>query len=92
MGQRKMLIGVLAGALVGALVMQFDKDARYYTKSCLNKVKDNSSELLNNPEDTVRKLRNKFDQLNNTISVGAENTINALEQVESTLDRLVNKN
>ncbi|GGN54002.1 MULTISPECIES: YtxH domain-containing protein [Oceanobacillus] len=91
MGQKKLIAGVVAGALLGALAMQFDKDARNYTKTCLNKLKDNSGDLLSNPTETVHKLRDSFDKLNANISVGAENTINALEQVESTLDRLVSK-
>lgn len=92
MGQRKLIVGVVAGALLGALAMQFDKDARSYTKDCLTKLKDNSSDLISNPTETVHKLRENFDKINNNISVGAENTINALEQVETTLDRLVNRN
>lgn len=39
MGQKKLITGVVAGALLGALAMQFDKDARNYTKTCLNKIK-----------------------------------------------------
>ena len=92
MGQRKLLIGVITGAIVGALAMQFDKDAREYTKNCISKVKQNSGEILSNPAESVHKLRVKFDQMNEKLTVGAESTINALEQVESTLDRLVNKN
>ncbi|MCM3739509.1 YtxH domain-containing protein [Oceanobacillus luteolus] len=92
MGQRKLIFGMVAGALLGALAMQYDKETRSYTKECLNKLKDNSSELLSNPTETVHKLRESFDRVNQNFTVGAENTINALEQVETTLDRLMNKN
>lgn len=92
MGQRKLIVGVVAGALLGALAMQLDKDARNYTKNSLRKVKNCSSELLQNPAESVQKLRVNVDRLNRNITVGAENTLNALEQVETTLDRLLNKN
>lgn len=92
MGQRKLIVGVVAGALLGALAMQLDKDARNYTKNSLRKVKNCSSEWLQNPAESVQKLRMNVDRLNRNITVGAENTLNALEQVETTLDRLLNKN
>jgi gas vesicle protein len=91
MGKRKLIVGAVAGALAGVLAMQLDKETRAYTKDCLNKVKDNSSELISNPTESVQKLRDSFDKLNQNIALGAENTINALEQVETTLDRLANK-
>lgn len=91
MGQKKLIGGAVAGALLGVLAMQLDKETRTYTKKCLNKLKDNSSVLISNPTETVQKVRHSFDKLNQNISVGAENTISALEQVETTLDRLMKK-
>lgn len=92
MGQRKLIVGVVAGAILGALAMQFDKDARAYTKSSLNKLKESSSDMMSNPTETVQNLRSAFDKLNQNLATGAESTVNALEQVETTLDKLVNKN
>lgn len=92
MGQRKLIVGAVAGALLGVLAMQFDKDTRAYTKDCLGKLKENSNELISNPSEAVRNLRGTFDKINQSISAGTDNAINALEQVETTLDRFVNKN
>ena len=92
MGKRKLIVGVVAGAVLGALTMQFDKDARAYTKVSLNKLKESSSDMVHNPTETVQNLRAAFDKLNQNLATGAESTVNALEQVETTLDKLVNKN
>lgn len=92
MGRRKLIIGAAAGALLGALAMQFDKETRAYTQQGLRTLKTNAADLVSNPSETVRNLRSTFDKFNQNFAVGAENTINALEQVETTLDKLVNKN
>ena len=91
MGKRKLIIGAVAGALLGALAMQFDKDAREYTKDSLSKLKENSSNILNNPTETVQNIRIAFDKLNANLAAGTENTLNALDQVENTLNKLANK-
>lgn len=92
MGQRKLIIGTIAGALLGALAMQFDKETRAYTKESISKLKDSTNDLISNPAESVHKLRTSFDKLNQTISTGAESAINALDQVETSLDRITNKN
>lgn len=91
MGKRKLIIGAVAGALLGALAMQFDKDTRQYTKSSMIKLKNNTSSIVSNPTETLQNLRTTFDKINNGFAVGAENTINALDQVENTINKLVNK-
>ncbi|WP_405099783.1 YtxH domain-containing protein [Oceanobacillus sp. FSL H7-0719] len=91
MGKRKLIIGTIAGALLGAIAMQFDKDTREYTKDGLNKLKENSADILSNPTETVQSIRTAFDKLNANLETGTENTLNALEQVETTLNKLSNK-
>lgn len=92
MGKRKLIIGTIAGALLGALAMQFDKDAREYTKESLTKLKENSANTLNNPTEAVQNIRTAFDKLNANLEAGTASTLNALEQVENTLTKLANKN
>ena len=92
MGKRKLIIGVAAGALLGALAMQFDRETRAFTKESLNSLKEEAANLIGNPSESVHNLRSTFDKFNQNFAAGAENTINALEQVETTLDKLVNKN
>ncbi len=91
MGKRKLIIGTVAGALLGALAMQFDKDAREYTKESLNNLKEKSANTINNPGEAVQNIRTAFDKLNANLEAGTESTMNALEQVENTLNKLTNK-
>ncbi|WP_164217394.1 YtxH domain-containing protein [Virgibacillus sp. YIM 98842] len=92
MGKRKLIVSVVTGAALGGLVALFDKETRTYTKSKLGTVKRSSSYLLKNPSEAVHNVRVAFDTFNKNFANGAENAINALEQVENSLDKITNKN
>ncbi|MFA1822078.1 YtxH domain-containing protein [Virgibacillus oceani] len=92
MGKRKLVLSIAAGAVVGGLVALFDKETRTYSKHKLGSVKRSSSYMLKNPSEAVHNVRTAFDTFNKNFASGAENTINALEQVENSLDKLTNKN
>lgn len=92
MGKRKLILGVTAGAVIGGVVALFDRETRDFAKDKLATAKSGSSYVINNPSEAIHNLRNTFDQLNQTLSSGAANAINALEQVETTLDKVTNKN
>ncbi|GAB3805571.1 YtxH domain-containing protein [Virgibacillus kimchii] len=92
MGKRKLILSVVAGAAVGGVVALFDKETRSYTKQKLGTVKTSSSYFLKNPSEAVHNVRVAFDTFNKNFANGAENAINALEQVENSLDKISNKN
>jgi gas vesicle protein len=92
MGKRKLIVSVVTGAAVGGLVALFDKETRTYTKSKLGTVKSSSSYFFKNPSEAVHNVRTAFDTFNKSFASGAENAINALEQVENSLDKINNKN
>ncbi|RDW17206.1 YtxH domain-containing protein [Oceanobacillus chungangensis] len=91
MGRQKLMLGVIIGAVVGGLATLADKETRIYAKTKLNDAKSGATYVLQNPAEAVQNVRNTVDQLNHSITNGAESTINALEQVEGTLDKFVNK-
>lgn len=91
MGRQKLLLGVVIGAVVGGLVTLTDRETRIYAKTKLDDAKSGAAYILQNPSEAIENVRNTVDQLNQNITNGAENTINALEQVEGTLDKFVNK-
>ncbi|WP_337019238.1 YtxH domain-containing protein [Oceanobacillus massiliensis] len=91
MGKRKLLMGITLGAIVGGATALFDREAREYAKDKLTAAKSNSSYFMSHPSEAVHNLRDAFDQFNQTFADGAANAINALEQVETTLDKVANK-
>ncbi|WP_067728698.1 YtxH domain-containing protein [Oceanobacillus damuensis] len=91
MGKRKLLLGITVGAAVGGVTALFDRDTREYAKEKLVSARTSSSYFMNHPSEAIHNLRDTFDQLNQTFANGAENAINALEQVETTLDKVTNK-
>ncbi|PAV28101.1 hypothetical protein CIL05_18510 [Virgibacillus profundi] len=91
MGKRRLFLGVAIGAAAGGLVTLFDKDTRDYTKEKLNAAKSGSTYFIQNPSEAIHNMRNAFDKFNQNFSSGAESAINALEQVEDTLEKVTNK-
>lgn len=92
MSKRRLYTSMAVGALIGGVYALFDKGTREYTKGQIKRLKDTSSNYLKNPADTLHNARMKFEQLNNSVSYQVENAINALEQVETTINKVSNKN
>jgi len=91
MGKRKLIIGVAAGAIIGGVVSLIDKDTRAYVKAKCNEAKDSSAYYVKNPSEAINKARNTVDSFNRSFASGADNAINALEQVGDTLEKLTKK-
>lgn len=92
MGKRKLLIGVIAGAVTGGIVTLLDKETRDYAKSKLTNVKSNSSIAFRNPSEAVHQLQATFDAFSEKFTNGAESAINILDQIQNTLGTVENKN
>jgi len=91
MGKRRLLTGVISGAVIGGVISLFNEDARGYAKHKLCATRETASKLLDNPAETVRSVKQSIEELNDRITVGAENSVNALEQVENTLEKVTNR-
>jgi len=91
MGKNKLMTGMVVGALIGGLMTLTDRSTRTYTKRKIQDVTDKTKDVIQNPSDVIESAKIKFNQYNDAVQNGADNAINALEQVESTLDRLSNK-
>lgn len=91
MGRRKFCTGVIVGAVIGGLVSLMNKDTRLYAKSKVKATADQTKYYLKNPSEAVRTVRVSFNEFNQNFSTGAKSTINALEQIEETLDKVTKK-
>lgn len=91
MGRRKLCTGIILGAVVGGLISLTNQDARSYAKGKLSTTKNYTKYYIKNPSEAVRSIRMSFDEFNKSFTSGAENTINALEQIEDTLDKVIKK-
>ncbi|WP_164670036.1 YtxH domain-containing protein [Virgibacillus doumboii] len=91
MGKRNLFFGVILGAVAGGLISLFSSDARYYTKGKMKNVRKQSNYYVQHPSEAVRNVRDAFNKFNRDFSSGAESAINALEQVEDTLDKFTKK-
>lgn len=91
MGKNKLMIGMLTGAIIGGLITLTDKTTRQYTKGKMQDATSKTKEFLNNPSEAIRSTQATFNQFNDTLQNGADSAVNALEQVETTLDKLSKK-
>lgn len=90
MGKRRLITGMVAGATVGTIIALLDRETREYAKEQLNAAKTNCSYFAKHPSEAIQTFRNTVDQWNEAISSGADNAINALEQVEDTINKFTN--
>ncbi|GIO24911.1 YtxH domain-containing protein [Oceanobacillus sp. J11TS1] len=91
MGKRKIILGVVAGAVIGGATALFDKEARSYACGKVKEIKDSSSYYISNPSEAIQGLQKTVDKVNQIFESGSSNAMNALEQVEQTLDKVTNK-
>ncbi|MEI3614204.1 YtxH domain-containing protein [Pseudogracilibacillus sp. SO30301A] len=91
MGKRTLLTGIIAGASIGGLLSLLNKDARKYAKETLSKSRDNFTYYVKNPTDAVEKIRHAALTLNNMIESNTSSAVNALEQVENSLNKVTKK-
>lgn len=91
MGKRKLYTGIVLGAVVGGIISLMNKDARQYAKSKLHQTMQGTKYYVKHPSEAVRNARVTFDQFNQKFSSGAASTINTLEQIEDTLDKVIQK-
>lgn len=89
MGKRNLYTGILVGAILGGIVSLFNTDTRNYTKNKWNETKATTSYYVSNPVEAVRQLKQSVHQVNQTVSNEAENAINALDQVETSLSKVI---
>lgn len=91
MKNNKLVYGMVIGALLGGLTTLFDRETRHRTKLQCQSAKREGDYFLKHPSEAVKKARDACNQFNDTFSSSAESAINALEQVEQTIDKLTKK-
>lgn len=91
MGKQKLCLGLLIGTIAGGLLSLLDRDARGYAKGKMSSVKSGSSYYVKRPSEAIKNARDAFGRFNTQFTNSADNAINALEQVENTLEQFTNR-
>lgn len=89
MGKRTLCTGIIVGALAGGLIALTNQEARDYARAKLSLMRAEAKYCLSNPSQAVRNFRQSFDQFNQKYTSGADSAVNALEQIEHTLDKVI---
>lgn len=91
MGKRKLCAGIIFGAVVGGLVTLVDQGVRDYAKgktcNCASALKSK----LKDPASTVKSARMCAMTCHEKVTKCLDETINALEQIEQTLEKVLPK-
>lgn len=91
MGKRKLCMGITVGAIIGGLTALTNSGVRSFTAHKINKIKSDIGICLKDPTQSVKDLKACAKRLNTDVTNGLEGTINALEQVEKTLEKVIPK-
>lgn len=91
MQNKKLIYGMVLGALVGGIATLLDRDTRGRTKIQYQSAKRQTNYYLKHPSEAVRNARIACNEFNEKFNSSAESAINALEQVEQTIDKLTSK-
>lgn len=91
MGKRRLLTGVISGAMIGGLVSLFNHDTRGYVKGKLCATREATARLINDPTETVQSVKQCVEKVSSRVSIEASNAMNALEQVENTLEKVTKR-
>lgn len=89
MGKRTLWTGIIAGAVVGGLVTLFNEETREYVKETAGKTYDNASFYVTNPDIGVRKVKHGVENVNQIVSSNMDSAMNALTQVENSLQKFL---
>lgn len=88
-GKTTFWTGIIAGATLGGLLSLLNDDARHYVKEKTNQTSEQLSYYKGNPTETVHKVKQTVLSLNETVSKNTKSALNALEQVEKSMNRLL---
>lgn len=91
MGKRRLLTGMISGAMIGCLVSLFNDDARGYAKDKLCDMRKATTNVINNPTEAVHTLKQSVIKLSSRVSTESNNALNALEQIENTLEKVTKR-
>lgn len=91
MGKRTLITGIVVGASLGGLVSLLNEDARNYAKELVTSSCNTLSYYAKNPSEAVSTVRDTVLTLNETIESNTGSAVNALEQVESSLNKVLKK-
>lgn len=89
MGKRKLITGIIVGASVGGLVTLFNQEARDYAKDGLCDLKDKATDYIENPSTAITQVKDIVHQITNLVGDNADGAINAIEQVENTVNKFI---
>ncbi|ASK61083.1 hypothetical protein CFK37_02155 [Virgibacillus phasianinus] len=92
MRNNKLLFGMMIGGLIGGLVTLFDRETRSRTKVQFLNAKRKTNYYVKNPSEAVSTARIACNKFNESFNSSADNAINALEQVEQTIEKITSKN
>lgn len=80
---------IVVGACVGGLLSLFNKEARNYSKEVCDQAGETVKYYTKNPDLTVQKVKNTVQSLSDMVSENTGSALNALDQVESTVNKFV---
>ena len=91
MGKKTLLSSIVIGAVVGGAVSLFNKETRQYVSELTERSADQASYYVKNPNEAIGTLKGTIRDVTETIDSNMDGAINTLDQVGSTLGKVLKK-
>ncbi|MBM7572417.1 YtxH domain-containing protein [Aquibacillus albus] len=88
MSNRKLLKGVVLGAIAGGALAMLDQSTRNEVMGKVKETCTNTKYIVKHPSEAIHKLRTSYDTFANELSGGVNTTLNVLEKIQEFLDSL----
>lgn len=86
-GKRTFWSSIIAGAVAGGLLSLLNRNAREYSKNLMQQTGQTVSYFAKNPKETVQLAKGAVETVSSFVDRNSTSTLNAIEQVEKTVDR-----
>lgn len=87
MAKGKLYTGIIAGAIIGGCLSLLNKETRRYAKGKYEVTRLRTRDLMKHPSQSLDYARNYMNQFNDQFNRNADQAINAIEQVEQTIEK-----
>lgn len=88
-GKKTFWTGIIAGACIGGLLSLLNKDARQYSKDIAKQTGETIAHYTKNPDETVQKVKQTVETVNDFVSDNSTSALSALDQVETTIHKFL---
>ncbi|MFC7061899.1 YtxH domain-containing protein [Halobacillus seohaensis] len=88
MAEKKLLKGVITGAVIGGMIMLFDKSTRQYVVTNSKSVRTTCRDFVNQPSEAIHAFRVNYEIFSQWLNKGIDEILVILKKTEDALNKI----